>query len=1029
MRLPGFRLAALLLAPFAVAACGDNGGSTSTLCESACDAPPAAFCDGETFVAFAPTGDCVDEECRYESVSLECTVGCTPTGCVAEECNGETCDTPPAAACDGNTALNYAPTGTCEDEGCVYAELAVDCTASGQECRDGLCVSVEDLCADVVCDAPPAASCAGDVATTYAEAGTCSEGECTYTPTTTDCALTDDVCLDGACVAAVDPCAEVTCDAPPAPTCDGDVAVIADAVGTCGDGICAYTSTRVDCATEGNVCREGACVVLIDLCADVICDAPPATTCELDTIVAYEAVGTCFDGLCNYDQLRTNCSDLGQICDAGACINPPDLCADVTCDAPPAAFCDGDGNLVTYPAAGTCVAGDGSCDYIADVESCGGDNVCADGACIPVVDPCEGVVCDEAPAASCASDSSITVYAELGVCSGEAGSAICSYVPTTSDCPAATPACDAGVCQPVPEAGDLVITELLYDPDGLDDGKEWIELRNTSDEVLLLRGTGVSWTSGSLLFGATYLNPGAFLVLEASASATPATNVVETDELVLNNTADFVEITRGAVGIDRIEYDETDGYPAAVGRSLALDPSTTANDVAANWCFGVAQYVFDNFSLGSPGVVNPACDFDCFDVECPVPSPTCDGDTRIVYSDVGECIAEDGSCDYSAVEIRTNCADSALVCIDGFCRTPPPSIPAGSLVINEFFTRAAGTGGDDWIEILNATASTIELENLVLSNALGDSYTFGAFALEAGAYLVIGGNPLAVGTRFDLSWDASDYALAPDADSIVLTFGAVTVDRVDFDDEWPRVDSASTAFAGRPIDDNNSAAFWCTSRVAFDEAVFGTPGEENDNCFEEELPPPPDIEFGALVITEIMVDPTGADDDVAEWFEIYNPTIEAIDLRSLEIRSNNAGETFTIGRDGFFVNGRPPLLGSTQRIVIARSFGALGESTEATSRVGYVQTSMMLDNNNDTIAIYTGDTLVDDVNYTDGGGIDFPWPYAPGVSVALSDLSTAADQNDEWFTWCEAPLEAFYATFGGIEQRGTPGVQNGICGF
>jgi hypothetical protein len=53
-----------------------------------------------------------------------------------------------------------------------------------------------------------------------------------------------------------------------------------------------------------------------DLCAQVTCDAPPASSCDGDNAVTYAATGTCdaTDGMCDYaEAARTNCADSGQL--------------------------------------------------------------------------------------------------------------------------------------------------------------------------------------------------------------------------------------------------------------------------------------------------------------------------------------------------------------------------------------------------------------------------------------------------------------------------------------------------------------------------------------------------------------------------------------------------------------------------------------------------------------------------------------------------------------------------------------------
>ncbi len=228
-------------------------------------------------------------------------------------CADVVCDAPPADGCDGNTAMTYGAEGTCAEGVCSYTETSTDCGAD--VCTDGACAPPADPCADVVCDAPPADGCDGNTALTYSASGTCSEGVCSYTETSTDCGA--EVCTDGACAPAGDPCADVVCDAPPVAGCDGNAALTYAASGTCSDGVCSYTETSTDCGSE-DVCTEGACVAPVDPCADVVCDAPPADVCDGNTVMTYAAEGTCADGACSYTESSTDCG--ADVCTDGACL-------------------------------------------------------------------------------------------------------------------------------------------------------------------------------------------------------------------------------------------------------------------------------------------------------------------------------------------------------------------------------------------------------------------------------------------------------------------------------------------------------------------------------------------------------------------------------------------------------------------------------------------------------------------------------------------------------------------------------------
>jgi mono/diheme cytochrome c family protein len=152
-------------------------------------------------------------------------------------------------------------------------------------------------------------------------------------------------------------------------------------------------------------------------------------------------------------------------------------------------------------------------------------------------------------------------------------------------------------------AGDLVITEIMYDPQATDDSVgEWVELMNPTDRTFTLEGCTLSDAAGGTTLGAIMVAPRAHVTLASSAS--PGFTPTATMTLSLNNTGDTVTLACGSATIDTVDYTS---FPRAFGASLSLDPSATshtANDDGVNWCWGTAAYATD---LGSPNAPNPTC--------------------------------------------------------------------------------------------------------------------------------------------------------------------------------------------------------------------------------------------------------------------------------------------------------------------------------------------------------------------------------------------------------------------------------------
>lgn len=105
--------------------------------------------------------------------------------------------------CEANIAISFDTDTSCDpDVGkCIPGtEIRTDCEATQKVCQVYGCV---DLCENLTCD-PPEDFCTDNVATSYSGNGTCAflDGSCDYAAVefVTDCTLTDQGCVDGACV-------------------------------------------------------------------------------------------------------------------------------------------------------------------------------------------------------------------------------------------------------------------------------------------------------------------------------------------------------------------------------------------------------------------------------------------------------------------------------------------------------------------------------------------------------------------------------------------------------------------------------------------------------------------------------------------------------------------------------------------------------------------------------------------------------------------------------------------------------------
>jgi len=350
-----------------------------------CAPPPPAFCEEDILVIPAMPSTCVDGECFYEEITVNCRESnrvCDSGACV-NPCIDVVCNDVPDAFCDGATVVNFNSPGVCNFGDCTYNETRTTC-GSAFVCEDGACVSA---CIGVTCDDPPDNTCDGDFILSYDGTGGCIAGECVYSEARTDCSPGGLTCENAQCV---DPCLVVTCDDPPESHCDNDSSVAYASTGTCFGGNCTYAEVRVDCSRSGGWCEDAVCV---DACTGLDCGTVSGSVCEGMVAVTFNpGPAICMFGECAYDSDEEDCLITERVCDDGECIDVADVCAVLDCPAR-GTFCDGD-TLVTDSGDGSCNPLTPFCDY-SGVESrteCDAPLGCYDGACVRAPQPGDLVI-------------------------------------------------------------------------------------------------------------------------------------------------------------------------------------------------------------------------------------------------------------------------------------------------------------------------------------------------------------------------------------------------------------------------------------------------------------------------------------------------------------------------------------------------------------------------------------------------------------------------------------------------------------
>lgn len=289
----------------------DNCGLGETNCDGDCvdlDSDPA-HC-GACYTTCDPGEDCTGGDCRCGSETA-CAPGLTCCGgaCVDTDTNpvhcggcGAACDDPPAAACEGDTRVQYPARGECSDGACDYPPSYQDCpggcaggVCQGDPCAgrcepDEICVAGDCYCDDSICQNDN--TCAGDHCICAGEGGTCPDGLIC-------CA---DQCVDAAhSLAHCGQCGNA-CWPIPEPYCQGGVLVSFGGRAECFDGICNYPdSTEVECPAGCDE-MQGRCSG-DDACLGITC--PGEAQC-------HDGACSCYGLVCARERM---CCDL-------ACIDP-----------------------------------------------------------------------------------------------------------------------------------------------------------------------------------------------------------------------------------------------------------------------------------------------------------------------------------------------------------------------------------------------------------------------------------------------------------------------------------------------------------------------------------------------------------------------------------------------------------------------------------------------------------------------------------------------------------------------------------
>jgi cysteine-rich repeat protein len=371
-----------------------------------------------------------------------------------------------------------------------------------------------------------------------------------------------------------------------------------------------------------------------------------------------------------------------------------------------------------------------------------------------------------------------------------------------------------------PEAGALVITEVMVDPVIVDDARgEYVEVFNLTNATFDLRG----W---ELVSGAkrhriadpspVVIRPRGVVVLAADGDPVGNGGFFADHAwsgLKLGNSAGDFALRCGDLVVDHVAWSET-AWPLKPGRALVLDPAFTDagdNDDPAHWC--AATLPFGSGDQGSPGQPETAC------------AP--------------------GACSDGILQAWEACDDGNGLSGDGCSRDcRPESFAPGAVVISEFHYApiAAGSAGE-FIELHNPGIAPIDIAGWTLSDDRNDRVRIlpdsGVLEIPARSSVVLArsADPARNG-GLSPHWTYGDrFVLNAPEDRIVLSWNGVEIDRVDYrigNDDWPEGRGRSLALDGTCIDHelNDCGAFWCPTppHMTLSGGDAATPGAPNQPC-------------------------------------------------------------------------------------------------------------------------------------------------------------------------------------------------------
>jgi len=166
------------------------------------------------------------------------------------------------------------------------------------------------------------------------------------------------------------------------------------------------------------------------------------------------------------------------------------------------------------------------------------------------------------------------------------------------------------------------------------------------------------------------------------------------------------------------------------------------------------------------------------------------------------------------------------------------ALVVGDLVISEVMRDPSAVSDEngEWFELRNSSSAEVDLDGLLLSNALGESFAVSSTLIVAsGDYVVFGRNDSTTangGAPVDLVYEG--FSFDGTEGSIFVANALQALDELSWDGSggWPDPVGASMSLDPTAMDPsaNDQGTSWCAATSSYGDGDQGTPGGPNDSC-------------------------------------------------------------------------------------------------------------------------------------------------------------------------------------------------------